>query len=172
MSVFVGIDPGVNGAIGFVGDMDEAWVHDMPTIETKVSGAKKKRHVIDARAIREMLSYKDDVIQLVVIEKVAPVVIVGGKSMMGGPQSFQLGKAAGLVEGVIAGMRLPYQLVTPQGWKKEMLGGTSKDKGAAIIRARQMFPKVDLSRKKDDGRAEALLIARYAKLVHSSLKGV
>ncbi len=165
MGVFVGIDPGVSGAIGFIDEDGSHWAEDMPTIETKVSGKKKKRRVIDATSICDVFGRYD--VRLVVLEKVAPVVRVGGQSMMGGPQSFQLGKAAGLVEGVIAGMKLSYQLISPQAWKREMLGGTSKDKGAALMAARRLFPNASLSRKLDDGRAEALLMARYAKKLWS-----
>jgi hypothetical protein len=39
--------------------------------------------------------------------------------------------------------------------------GLGKDKEQARLRAQQLFPAADLRRKKDHGRAEAILLGRY-----------
>ena len=77
---------------------------------------------------------------------------------------FNFGKGFGLWLGILAGLGIPHTLVTPQAWKKEMMQGMG-DKDAARIRAQELFPHcVDsLSRKKDIGRADALLIAEYGR---------
>jgi crossover junction endodeoxyribonuclease RuvC len=165
MGVYVGIDPGVSGAIGFIGN-GLVWVNDMPTVTTEVSRKGKssaKRRVIDPSGLAALLGHLD--IKLVVLEKVPPFVAVGGVSKMGSATSFQLGRGFGLCEGVLAALKLPYRLVPPQTWKKLMLDGSSKDKGAALLVARRMFPSTSLTRKSDDGRAEALLMAQYAKIM-------
>lgn len=68
-------------------------------------------------------------------------------------------------KGIIAAYRLPLELPSPQRWKKEMMADMGKDKDASRLRAIQLFPVVAnrLDRKKDDGRAEALLLAEYGR---------
>jgi crossover junction endodeoxyribonuclease RuvC len=53
----------------------------------------------------------------------------------------------------------PTTMVTPQKWKKAM--GLSKDKNLSLDMARELWPEAPLKRKKDNGRAEALLIAEF-----------
>lgn len=49
--------------------------------------------------------------------------------------------------------------VRPTVWKRAL--GLGKDKEASRLKAMQLFPSADLRRKKDQGRAEALLLAVY-----------
>jgi len=51
--------------------------------------------------------------------------------------------------------------VTPQIWKKSM--NVTSDKEQSLAEARQRFPQAVLKLKKDHGKAEALLIAEYAR---------
>jgi hypothetical protein len=56
------------------------------------------------------------------------------------------------------------EMVPPIRWKKALLGmGSGADKGISIARAQQLISGASkyLARKKDDGRADALLIALY-----------
>jgi crossover junction endodeoxyribonuclease RuvC len=53
----------------------------------------------------------------------------------------------------------PTTMVTPQKWKKAM--GLSKDKNLSLDMARELWPEAPLKRKKDNGRAEALLISEF-----------
>jgi crossover junction endodeoxyribonuclease RuvC len=74
---------------------------------------------------------------------------------------FSFGFSAGLVDGVLAGLGIPTTYVTPQSWKRA--AGLTSDKSAVRLRAAQLFPDMakHFARVKDDGRAEAALIARY-----------
>lgn len=65
--------------------------------------------------------------------------------------------------GILAALALPSTRVRPAIWKRTL--GVGKDKEQARLRAMQLFPGADLRRKKDHGRAEALLLAWYG--VHS-----
>ena len=164
MAVFVGIDPGISGAIGVISG-DEAWVLDMPTITTEVKRRGKKpskKNTMDAVALKLHLKIIGP--SFVVIEKVPALVSGPGGSRMGSAVSFQMGRSFGICEGVVAGLEFPYILVTPQAWKKAMLAGTNKDKAAAVIKATQMFPSIPLPRKADHNKAEAMLLAQYAKI--------
>jgi len=57
-------------------------------------------------------------------------------------------------------MKIAYTLVAPATWKRA-LGGIPAEKDAARARASQLMPSASgyWARKKDDGRAEAALIA-------------
>jgi len=63
----------------------------------------------------------------------------------------------------LAAHRIPVQYVTPSIWKKHF--GLSKEKGVSRGFAIQRFPEhaESFQRVKDDGRAEAALIALYGK---------
>jgi len=55
----------------------------------------------------------------------------------------------------------PWMLVTPQKWKKEM--GLTADKNESLEMARKLWPNAPLTRKMDNGRAEALLMAEWLR---------
>jgi crossover junction endodeoxyribonuclease RuvC len=75
--------------------------------------------------------------------------------------SFSFGLSYGLVRGVLAALSVPVSLVTPQEWKKSFRLGASKNE-ARVIAAR-LFPanSGSFTRAKDDGRAEAALLALF-----------
>jgi hypothetical protein len=55
--------------------------------------------------------------------------------------------------------------VTPQAWKKAM--NLTSIKEDSLVAARLAFPQAILKLKKDHGKAEALLLADYARRMHS-----
>ncbi len=77
---------------------------------------------------------------------------------------FQFGRGVGMVEGVLAGVGVPTQYVTPQRWQKAV--GARKGKDGARLRAIELYPAYSklFARAKDDGRADAALIAWYAAM--------
>jgi crossover junction endodeoxyribonuclease RuvC len=80
--------------------------------------------------------------------------------------SFNFGKSAGFIEGVLCALGIPYQLITPQRWKKEFTLNSDKQKSIDVCE--RLFPNVDLlptprCKVKSDGMAEALLMAEYAR---------
>jgi crossover junction endodeoxyribonuclease RuvC len=74
---------------------------------------------------------------------------------------FNFGVSYGVVQGVVTAHRIPVHLITPQEWKKHHR--LSSDKGAARGLASRLIPaQADLfSRVRDDGRAEAALLALF-----------
>jgi len=65
-------------------------------------------------------------------------------------------------------MRIPYQLIPPQRWKKAF--GLHSDKQQSIEECVRIFPDANLlptarCRKPSDGMAEALLIAEYGRQI-------
>lgn len=147
----IGIDPGLGGAIAILPD---GVVIDTPAVI--VANGKTRRHVYlpgeMARIVRE---YSGDGCHAY-LEAVHSMPGQGVRSM------FSMGHGFGLWEGILAALGVPYTLVTPQRWKREMMGSVT-DKDAARVRAVQLFPHLagEMARVKDHGRAEALLIAEY-----------
>jgi crossover junction endodeoxyribonuclease RuvC len=73
---------------------------------------------------------------------------------------FKFGMAYGSLRTVVAVSKIPHRLVAPTVWKKHFKLDSDKEKSRAL--AMQLWPGCGLfSRKKDHGRAEAALIARY-----------
>jgi crossover junction endodeoxyribonuclease RuvC len=152
MPLIVGIDPGGSGAIAIIGERGEIHeVHDMPVIEIMVDKTKRKR--ISAHGVADVLKGLD--IEMVVIEQ------VGGITGQSASAAFTFGHSCGLIQGVVIGLKLPVALLPSQRWKKA--AHLPADKGAARLRAQQLWPEEAklFARVKDDGRAEACLIARH-----------
>jgi len=87
---------------------------------------------------------------------------------MGSASSFAFGYSAGIIEGIAACMQLPLQIIPAAVWKRR--AGVSRDKGAARQQAQRLWPASAklFSRVKDDGRAEAALLARFIAIGHGS----
>lgn len=103
------------------------------------------------------------------LEDITPMPIGGFKKdknkevKMNYSAQFNFGKSCGFVEGVLAGLQIPTELVRPQVWQKG-LSGLKGLKGAERKRklkehAARIFPKQKPTLK----TADALLIARYGK---------
>ena len=144
----IGIDPGAKGAIAlFIGGVFEL-VQDMPTVDDK------GRPRVDAAALATLVrSLAPD---RATLERVGAMPGQGVTSM------FQFGRSVGIVEGVLAALQIPVSYVTPVQWKGAL--HVPKDKGGARLRASQLIPAAAhcWPRSKDDGRAEASLIALFA----------
>lgn len=80
---------------------------------------------------------------------------------MGRQSAFNFGQGYGVLKGVLSTLDIPYTIISPAKWKKHF--NLNRDKDASRLLATRLYPKnaKDFLRKKDDGRAEALLIARY-----------
>lgn len=78
---------------------------------------------------------------------------------------FTFGRAFGEWLGILAALGIPHLLVTPQQWQRGLVrpsdGPDPKSRSLAV--ARRLFPDIDLGRKKDHHRSDALLLAFWAK---------
>lgn len=149
--MILGIDPGLGGAIAWVSDDGHLiGVADMPTVE--VAGKKK----VSPQMLVAILEDYDDV-KMVAIEEVGAMPGQGVTSM------FSFGYSAGILAGVCAGLRMPMSFYRPAVWKRA--AGVPADKGGARQMAQRFWPGCrDFDRVKDDGRAEAALLARWVAL--------
>jgi crossover junction endodeoxyribonuclease RuvC len=148
MTRALGIDPGINGGLAVI---ESAKVID--AIDVPVIGSAAKERV-DGIAIREWIEEHRP--SFAFIER------AGAMPKQGSSSGFKYGRAAGALEATIALSGIPIQIIEPAVWKRALrLSG--KDKEAARQRALELFPAAHalLARKRDHGRAEAILIAMY-----------
>ena len=146
------IDPGVSGAIAWVSeDGDLIDVADMPTHDVR----GKKR--VNAPQVARLLESRLGRTRIVVIEGVASRPGQGVASM------FAFGYSAGVLEGVAAGLALPVHIALAQSWKRS--AHVPADKGAVLQLAQRYWPGSGAFRRmKDNGRADAALMGRWAAM--------
>jgi crossover junction endodeoxyribonuclease RuvC len=155
--MILGIDCGLTGALALVDGDECRGVWDMPTVE-KTHG---KGQQISASLLSDIVDecIKDAGGDLrAVVERVAAMPGQGVSSM------FAFGRSVGVVEGVCGALGLSVRYVTPQSWKRSM-GLLKAEKDASRTLAIELFPEArhELARKKDVGRADALLIGLYGQ---------
>ena len=156
MKIIIGIDPGITGAIAALREHDHSLVSmtDMPVMP---DGKGKKSKVDSARVScwLENINAQGEV-AMVYLERVAARPGQGVSSM------FSFGRSLGAVEGVISAMGLPLTYVTPQSWKRRA-GLVGAEKDASRGRVIELYSNADVHRKRDSGRADAVLIARFGR---------
>jgi crossover junction endodeoxyribonuclease RuvC len=142
----IGIDPGLHGAIACLDATDGhlIWVEDMPTLGKVVNAAELADLLGGERIIT------------------AAVEAVHAMPRQGVSSSFNFGVSLGIVLGVLGALDVAVTHPTPAAWKKAM--GVTADKASSRRRATDLWPAWSgtFARVKDDGRAEAALIARHA----------
>jgi crossover junction endodeoxyribonuclease RuvC len=150
MKYFLGIDPGLSGALAlYCPETEELEVFDMP-----VHTIRGKNH-LDLYALGFLMDSRRAEIKRAVIEE------VNAMPKQGVTSSFRFGETFGVAKAMVAANMIPMDLVRPAIWKKSM--NLTRDKDASRQRASQMWPQHAKlwPLKKHDGRAEAALIAYY-----------
>lgn len=171
--LYIGIDPGLDGAVAVIDDRGFlVSLDDAPTISVEKPAKKNAKLDKDGKKKKgkkrlPLASEMADIIERartsttgrisVTIENVHAMPKQGVTSM------FSMGRGFGIWEGIVSGLRLPVEYVEPSKWKREMGILRGSDKAASIVAASRLFPGASLSRKKDDGRGDALLIAEHAR---------
>lgn len=159
--VFLGIDIGVTGAMAALGTNGDLQIFDLPVITRETSKAMVKRR-LDPRGCMEVLrqAVRPGLAAIAVYEAVHTMPGKGNSPQAGGSLMHSLG----VVESVLAVARIEAHQIAPSSWKREMgLIGKGKDDGRA--KAIALFPRAahHLRLKKHHNRADALLLAFYAK---------
>ena len=150
MTWIVGIDPGASGALAFFdADAGDLEIHDMPALVVKRNG-KLKREISVPIVAGLLRKYEPTH---------AYLELVGARPGQGVSSMYQFGRTVGMLEGCLGALMVPTTLVAPQRWQK--FTGTRGGKGGARLRAAELFPAYAtyFARAKDDGRADAALIA-------------
>jgi crossover junction endodeoxyribonuclease RuvC len=148
----IGIDPGLSGAIAII-STESLKIFDMPTMTVERNGKAKRQ--VSASELAEMLYLYSGRDCHVYVEKVSAMAGQGVTSV------FSFGRSFGMIEGILAAFKLPVTYVAPATWVKAVGRGQGKD--ASRARAMEIFPnnQSDFKRVKDDGRADAALIAYW-----------
>jgi len=151
--MIIGIDPGLTGAIAFIG-RNGYMVEDLPTMANGKGQARVKRQ-INARELSAIIDQNAEQPATIYIERVASMPAQGSASI------FSLGDTFGAIRSVCAVLGYPVEFITPQKWK--IWYGVGKDKEIIRTKAIELFPDAPLARKKDHNRGEALLIDNNGK---------
>jgi hypothetical protein len=156
LRLHIGIDPGQSGAIAALADGAFVGCWDMPTLTRKAGGELVNANALAAE-LRGLLPLHSGAAVQVALEQVGAMPGQGVSSM------FRFGQADGIVRGVVGALGLALVEVAPVTWKRRFCL-TGQDKDAARTLAVQRFPEAaaQLTRKRDVGRADALLIAEWA----------
>ncbi|MGP1257084.1 MAG: crossover junction endodeoxyribonuclease RuvC [Kiloniellales bacterium] len=151
----VGIDPGLSGAIAVISDSGDHIVDciDMPTLELK-RGRKNKRELDHVELALAMLRLCDGA-SAVFVERVQSMPGQGVSS------SFAFGRATGIVIGLTAAQQVPLHEIAPVRWRRlvGLKSGSGKDAARALCKRNWPVNAPLWSRVKDEGRADAALIA-------------
>lgn len=154
MRLTFGIDPGLSGAVATLMDGEPGPILDMPT--RKIGDWNEVDADPLARFLREQRANHPGAYVSACVEK------VGARPGDGGTSAFRFGEGYGQIKATLRVMGIPYVLTVPAQWKRTfaLLG---QDKDASRILAITRFPSVEqlLTRKKDNGRADALLLALW-----------
>lgn len=144
MTCIMGVDPGISGAVAFYYTNSPQLIsaYDMPSIIKR----------IDAAALADIIKAHNP--DLAVIESVHAMPKQGVSS------SFNFGMHYGVVLGIVGALQIPNIHVAPTKWKKYFALSSDKEQARAL--AISKWPaSLHFRRKKDNGRAEAALLALY-----------
>lgn len=150
MPTFLGIDPGKSGGIAVLIDGE---VHNVLKLEP-CTEADIAEFVSDVRALVEASTAGP---LFAFLEKVSAMPKQGVSS------TFKFGTSYGFLRGLLVGMRIPFEEVTPQKWQKLMGCMTRGDKNVSKGRAQQLFPSLKITH----ATADALLIAEYGRRIRT-----
>lgn len=152
MTIIIGIDI---GALGAIAALDENGVlidvHDMPVLQDGPAG----RRAVNAPLLASIIfkTHADH----------AYVEFVGARPGEGPSGAFAFGRSRGVIEGVLGAAGVSVTMITPPVWKRAVGIPPGRDgaKDAARSEAIRRWPAHAglFARVKDDGRAEAALIA-------------
>ena len=155
-AVYIGIDPGQKGALGFILDKNVT-VFDMPLLPDKQMDAWMIGTIISS-FIEQFGINQETYTVTCCLEKAQAMPKQGVTSV------FNYGTGYGKIKAMLEWFKIPYEEIRPAKWKKEF--SLDRDKAKSVALAKKLFPTQELVTKRGrllDGRAEALLMAEYAR---------
>lgn len=151
----IGIDPGLSGAVACL----DVSTHDVTILDMPTYKGKTGKVVVNSMELLEILEppSSEPGSVFAVLEQ------VWARPKEGVSSAFRFGRAYEACVTSLAAHKYDVRDVTPPVWKKYF--GLKSDKGLSRGLAIQRFPRQAalFKRVKDDGRAEAALIALYGK---------
>lgn len=136
--MYVGIDPGWSGAIAYIdGDVYRACALHGMTPHDVCHWMEHNLHGIEHAALEK----------------------VHAMPKQGVVSSFGFGRCYGMLEAFLVAAAVPYDLVTPQRWQRDLNCLTGGKKNVTKERAQQLFPHIKVTH----ANADALLIAEWCR---------
>lgn len=184
MAMYIGIDPGKSGAIAVYNDRDRKYdVYDMPTLEVKKKVGKKVKKTRDYDLAKLVVIF-DEIQSRAKWHPNGEVIVVceGSSGMAFTPTmargayhesaktAFEKGRGIGIILAFTHLFGIPITVtVRPNEWKRALHMANSKltykeKKDVSRQFATDLHPELIklFKRKKDDGRAEAVLLTDWA----------
>lgn len=170
MSRFIGIDPGLDGAVvGFsLGTPELApVVQDTPTLRVGKGGKRTYNTRQMVLILGAMAGDRYGGIQATAfIEKQQ------ARPKQGVSSTFSTGYGYGLWVGIASALEVPYVIVSPLEWQRELYKGVpAEGKDRSILVCERLFPGISLTKPRGHkatlhGRSDAALIAEYGRRTH------
>ena len=170
MTYFIGIDPGFTGAVAITKNSKVIDIIPCPLL--KIGTGKIK--IVNLKRVEETKTRMDSKSLSKALSKYTKnsfCVIEHSQAMpkQGISSTFIYAEGYGKYLGVLDTLDIPYHEVRSSIWKAKM--GLDSNKYNSIDNALELYPdsKKYIKLRKDDGKAEALLLAHYAEyFVHVS----
>lgn len=154
MNCIMGIDPGLGGGIALydVNKKRLVFLGDMPC---KLS--KSDKRMVDSEGVANIIRGLKHLTRFAVVEEVA------SSPQQGIVSAFNFGRSFGILVGALAAHDIKTHFVKSQIWKS--IFNLPREKEASLEKALEFFPGQSeyFKRAKDDGRAEAALIAKFGE---------
>lgn len=164
MRIVAGIDPGLDGGVAVLNDVNDVEVTAIPTM------GEGKNRIVDCGQLVRWLVDRD--VNEAIIE------FASAHADQGRASIFRFGVSFGQILGALQGMAIPYEIVSPLRWKRHYGLLNNRRKGVVVVKddsrrkAIELFPRhaAKFERKNSVHCAEAALLARYAVLNGQSFK--
>jgi crossover junction endodeoxyribonuclease RuvC len=145
----IGIDSGLHGALAIISEESVSTL-DTPLLGLTDIDVPKVMHFLFDQMSPTHRAY-------CMIEKAQTMPKQGIVS------AFNYGKSYGMLLACLYMKGVPFKEISPKSWKR-YFGLVGSDKDESRRKAVQLYPALDLQYKKDHHKAEAMLIAHYAKI--------
>lgn len=157
MKCYIGIDPGKSGCLAILDTDGQVCFCDYPKDGNLAGYYDTLQNVL-----------KDKTVELAILERVHAMPKQGVSSM------FTFGANFGGWQTWLILQRIPHQIIPPQTWMKGFVskGDGKNPKQCIALACKRLFPNVVLEGPKGgykDGRADALMMAYYAKRLCGSV---
>lgn len=161
VNYYIGIDPGIGGALAVICTKVDFYqkIFDMPVYEVRVG--KTIRRVVDWKGVSEFFKKYQNGFFCIEDSKPRP--------RDGSSAGHGTGRGFGGLEALVAVYDVKVHYVPPVKWKRRF-NLLKQTKDASRKKAIELFPDAacDLHLKKHHGRAEAILIAEYGRMVREN----
>lgn len=174
---FLGIDPGLSGALALLKDTGEiVEVIDMPVLtvatnrKTKAGNARNRSEYDES----ELVALLEAFIRVARGGSTSLLAVIESTSSRPGESAMaahSFGIGSGILRGMLSALRIPYEKPYPATWKAVVMAGQPKNKEASVPTACRLWP-ADAQRFRGprgavmDGRADAVMLAEYGRRTH------